>query len=410
MTIERTITDALEFSPGRPRGGVTTLGSFARAGNALVLTFSADELAKAFVARHEAEVRPLEKASSLAWWVANVSGKDEISCQEAAQNRLDARLADHERFAHSRRSRSSRSPTRCSTADRGPLSAVPGKQVDPALLEKITAKANAIEQAFNVFRAKVDGKEMTDSEVRKVLKTRRTRASARRSGRPARASAGSWRRSEGTGQAAQRGRQVARLHNFHAMQLHLNEQSQDAADQLFDELDELTREPFHKAKAEIDTVLAKTAASGRRTSAVALSTIRSSRKRPPSSTADLDAVYANADILKLCREFYAGIGLPIDDVMARSDLYEKPGKSPHAFCTDIDREATSASWPTSCPTNTGWARCCTSWATRSTAARTSRVLPYVLRTEAHILTTEGVAMMFEHFSKNADGSGDGRDV
>ena len=33
-----------------------------------------------------------------------------------------------------------------------------------------------------------------------------------------------------------------------------------------------------------------------------------------------------------------GIGLPIDDVIARSDLYEKPGKSPHAFCTDIDRE------------------------------------------------------------------------
>ena len=44
------------------------------------------------------------------------------------------------------------------------------KQVDPDLLKKITAKANAIEKAFNVFRAKVDGKEMTDSEVRKVLK------------------------------------------------------------------------------------------------------------------------------------------------------------------------------------------------------------------------------------------------
>ena len=44
------------------------------------------------------------------------------------------------------------------------------KQVDPALLKKITARANAIEKAFNVYRAKVDGKEMTDSEVRKVLK------------------------------------------------------------------------------------------------------------------------------------------------------------------------------------------------------------------------------------------------
>ena len=64
------------------------------------------------------------------------------------------------------------------------------KQVDPALLKKITAKANAIEKAFNVFRAKVDGKEMTDSEVRKVLKksTDSDRA-ARPSGRRARASA-----------------------------------------------------------------------------------------------------------------------------------------------------------------------------------------------------------------------------
>src|SRR4029079_4065758 len=45
------------------------------------------------------------------------------------------------------------------------------KQVDPQLLKQMTAKANAVEQAFNVYRAKVDGKEMTDSEVRKVLKT-----------------------------------------------------------------------------------------------------------------------------------------------------------------------------------------------------------------------------------------------
>ena len=44
------------------------------------------------------------------------------------------------------------------------------------------------------------------------------------------------------------------------------------------------------------------------------------------------------DIPGFCREFYAGIGLPVDDVMARSDLYERKGKCPHAFCTDIDRE------------------------------------------------------------------------
>ena len=44
--------------------------------------------------------------------------------------------------------------------------------------------------------------------------------------------------------------------NFHALQLFLNEQDGDELIKLFDELDELTREPFLKAKAEIDERLA----------------------------------------------------------------------------------------------------------------------------------------------------------
>ena len=44
------------------------------------------------------------------------------------------------------------------------------KQLDADLLKKIAAKENDVEQKFNTFRAKVDGKEMTDSEVMNVLK------------------------------------------------------------------------------------------------------------------------------------------------------------------------------------------------------------------------------------------------
>ena len=47
--------------------------------------------------------------------------------------------------------------------------------------------------------------------------------------------------------------------------------------------------------------------------------------------------FAKADIPKLCSEFYAGIGLPVDRVLANSSLTEK-GEEPHAFYTDIDRE------------------------------------------------------------------------
>ena len=63
------------------------------------------------------------------------------------------------------------------------------------------------------------------------------------------------------------------------------------------------------------------------------------QESPAVFDANLDAPFAKADILKLCRDFYAR-HRPADRRRAspRSDLYEKKGKSPHAFCTDIDRE------------------------------------------------------------------------
>ena len=35
--------------------------------------------------------------------------------------------------------------------------------------------------------------------------------------------------------------------------------------------------------------------------------------------------------------FLDAVGLPIDDIIARSDLYEREGKDQHAFCISIDR-------------------------------------------------------------------------
>ena len=75
-----------------------------------------------------------------------------------------------------------------------------------------SAKANAVEQAFNVFRAKVDGKEMTDSEVRKVLK-KSNDSERRQGGLGGEQGRRRGRRGgpEGTGQAPQRGGEQARL-------------------------------------------------------------------------------------------------------------------------------------------------------------------------------------------------------
>jgi len=278
------------------------------------------------------------------------------------------------------------------------------KQVDPELLKQMAAKSNAVEKAFNVYRANVDGKEMTDSEVRKALKESKDSAFRRRV----------WEASKGVGAAVEadlkalvglRNQAAKKLgfKDYHAMMLELNEQSQAGVLTLFDELHELTREPFRAVKAEIDAKLAKSYG-------VTLAELRPWHyhdpffQEPPAIyDTDLDAAYAGADILGLCKKFYDGMDLGIDDVIARSDLYEKPGKSPHAFCTDIDREGdvrvlanivANERWMSTMLHELGHAV--------YSSKNIPRTVPYVLRSEAHILTTEGIAMLFERFSSKPE--------
>ena len=56
------------------------------------------------------------------------------------------------------------------------------KQLDAELLQKITAKSNAVEKAFNVYRPKVNGKELTDSGIRSIPKLARFQRAAGRLG------------------------------------------------------------------------------------------------------------------------------------------------------------------------------------------------------------------------------------
>jgi peptidyl-dipeptidase A len=362
------------------------------------------ERAKKFIAAHEARLRPLEIASALAWWNANISGKDEdFAKKEEAQNKIDAALADRAAFKELKSLHAAASiidPQLNRMIHLLYLQYLE-KQVDPELLKKVVAKANAVEKAFNNFRAVVDGKEMTDSEVRKVLKE--SKNSERRKA--------VWEASKGVGPVLESDlKELVKLRNqmatalgfknYHALQLKINEQDADKLIQLFDDLDALTREPFRAAKAEIDAKLA--ADCGIRVEELRPWHVHDPffQESPAVFAANLDAPYQKADLLGMCQRFYASIGLPIDDVIARSDLYEKKGKSPHAFCTDIDREGDVRVLANIVP-NEYWAG--TMLHELGHAVYSSKnipqSLPYVLRAEAHILSTEGVAMLFERFSK-----------
>jgi peptidyl-dipeptidase A len=368
-----------------------------------------DSRARAFIAQHDAQVRPLEIAVNLAWWKANTTGDDaDFAAKEEAQNRFDAALSNQQRFAELK------SLHEAKLSD--PLIARQimvlylmylEKQVPSKLLQQITAKANEIEKEFNVFRAKVGGRELTDSEVRKVLSESNDSAERQTV----------WEASKGVGPVvAAELKALVKLRNevarhlgfrdYHVMQLYINEQSQEEILKLFDELDELTRGPFLAAKAQIDAKLAEQ---------YHIPTVELRpwhyqdpffQEAPNVYGTNLDTVFEalrKDEIAKLCAKFYKGIELPVDDVLARSDLYERHGKSPHAFCSDIDREGDVRVLANIVP-NEYWMSTMLHELGHSVYSSKNIPLsmPYVLRTDAHILATEGVAMMFERFAKSGD--------
>ncbi len=98
---------------------------------------------------------------------------------------------------------------------------------------------------------------------------------------------------------------------------------------------------------------------------------------------------------------FGALGLDVEGVLSRSSLYEAPGKHPHAFCLDLDREGdvrilcnvrNEMRWHQTVLHELGHA---------VYSLHTARDLPWVLRTEAHSLTTEGVAMFCEGAASSA---------
>jgi peptidyl-dipeptidase A len=363
-----------------------------------------------FIRNHEKTIRPIDISVSRAWWDANTTGKKEdFERKEYLQNLLDTALADPKTFAELKAIKE-HSAEIDAEVTRRTIDVLYllylEKQVNTDVLKKMNARSNAVEKAFNIFRANVDGKEMTDNEVRKVLKNSKDSARLKEV----------WQASKGVGRVLETDlKELVKLRNeaaqqlgfknFHALQLYLNEQDGEQLIKLFDELDALTRVPFAVAKKEID---AKLAANYR----IPEDELRPWHyhdpffQEPPAIFAtDLDAPFRDADLRKLVRNFYEGIGLPIDSVITRSDLDEHPNKNPHAFCTDIDREG-DVRVLANIQQDNRWASTLLHEFGHSVYSTNNgdipHYLPYPIRLEAHILTTEGVAMMFERLSKRAE--------
>lgn len=360
--------------------------------------------AAAFIHAQVEIMRPLQVEANRLWYVASISGSDQdFARSKEAEVALNRFLADPERFARVRALHEQgriKDPLLVREIELLYLSML-GKQVDAALLEEITTLEKQVEQIFNTYRGTLDGKAVSHNEIEAILAESTDSARLRQA----------WEAQKGVGPAvapkllelvALRNRVAKKLgfRDYYALRLAESELDENELLALFDELDRLTKEPFAAAKAVVDQRLAKRL--GIPVSELMPWHYQNPFFQEPPAVFDtgLEAIFKKQDTLALCRRFFDGIGLPASDIIERSDLYEKPGKTPHAFATDIDRVGDvrvlanivpGLNWQVTMVHELGHA---------VYDKYIDRELPWLLRQPTHALTTEGLAMMLDYLVAN----------
>jgi len=360
---------------------------------------------QSFLSEYEANVKDLSIRHNKAYFAASVSGKPE-DYQKAAdlELELDKIHANTENFRKLKRIKDSGAVTEALPARQLDViyNLFLAKQMDEKQLEAIIDLQKEIEQKFSTFRAKLDGVEKTDNDLKEVLQESNDSKELE----------SAWKASKQVGvQVAAdlvklvKMRNTAALDlgfkNYQEMQLSLGEQDPEIIEKLFDDLDTLTRDVFAETKKEVDGVLAKRY--GIREDALRPWHYQNPffQEAPRIYDVDLNKYYRDQNIVNLTEEYYAGIGLPIEDIVAGSDLYEKEGKYQHAYCMDVDREGDVRVICNIKP-NSYWMD--TSLHEFGHAVYDkyhSSEIPWVLREPAHPFTTEAVAMLFGRFASNA---------
>jgi len=361
---------------------------------------------KDFIAAYVEKIKPLEKQANLAWWEAAVTG-DPKAYDRNSELTLQLRRVDSDpgEFALLKDIQESRQ-----IAD--PLLARQltvlynrylSNQIEPELLKQIVELGTQIEKNFSTFRGTIDGKKITDNQIKDILKSEKDSAWREKA----------WLASKQVGEAV--AADLVRLvklrndaarklgfDNYHTMALTTGEQDVKELDKIFNELYELTNGPFAALKADLDRTLAKK---------YGITPDKLMpwhyhdpffQETPMVYDLDLDAYYRSSDVRKLAAGFYAGIGLPVEAILAKSDLYEREGKNPHAFCTHIDREG-DVRVLCNLKNDEYWMETILHELGHGVYDKyLDYGTPYLLRSPAHSFTTEAIAMFFGRLSRNPD--------
>jgi peptidyl-dipeptidase A len=360
-----------------------------------------------FISRFEARAAPLERAVAEAWWRLSTEGSEEAQ-EELVRagveyNRLFADPEEFEKVAawHADREALDEMDEPLLARQLEVLyGEFAGGQGDAATLqrvEELEAEANAV---YGNHRGIVRGEEVAENGVRGILRSSDDTALRREA----------WEASKTVGaEVEDTVRELARLRNSLAREagyedhytrsLHLQEIEPAELDGIMTGLEAATDTPFRKLKGEIDASLERRFGTGEIMPwHLSDPFFQQMPEGVDGYDLDTDSYFENGELEKLTRRTYDSLGLDVRGVMANSDLYEREGKSQHAFCLSVGRdhpydvrvlanlrpEKPDAYWADTMLHEFGHA---------VYDRHVNPKLPYLLRTVAHTSTTEAIALM-----------------
>jgi peptidyl-dipeptidase A len=188
--------------------------------------------------------------------------------------------------------------------------------------------------------------------------------------------------------------------NYHEMSLKLSEEDPEEISKLFDELDNLTRDAFAKEKAGMDEYFVNRYSIKKEELMPWHYQNRFFQEAPKIYKVDFDEFYKGKDLPKITETYYKGLNLPIDDLVKKSDLFEKAGKNQHAYCTDIDKIGDVRVLCNIIPNEKWMNTMLHEFGHADYSKNIDKNLPFFLRDAAQTFTTEAIAMLFGRFSTN----------
>jgi peptidyl-dipeptidase A len=341
-------------------------------------------------------VRPLEKAYYLAEWESAVNGTPQaLDRTQQAQAAYMHFWSDPERFQAARRydQQGSSDPLIARQIKLIHLTAGQNQQ-DAATIDRLTSLESEVRGLYTNFRGKADGRELNDNAMDDVLAKSADSDEARRV----------WEASKQVGeQVAAQIRELARVRNEAARRqgfrdhfqrsLTLSEIDEGQLLSLFDSLDAQSKKPFQRLMESIS------AQRGRHFGIKASELHpwhfgdRFFQKPPPMGEVDFDSLFGDKDPVGLATRTYDGLGMEVRDVLARSDLYARPGKNQHAFMTHIDR-AGDIRTLNNLERNLQWNSTLHHELGHAVYEKyLDQELPWLLSAPAHILATEAIAIL-----------------